>query len=81
MDLFSQEFNSLSVFTEDDSLVNVELAKQRVEALEFLFLLQVGVVLSDTLQGEFVHEIDILGIWNILSSETLDSHGVSCGEK
>lgn len=80
-DLLGKEFDSFGVLAEDDGLVDVELWEQCVEAMEFFLLLEVGIVLGNTLQGEFIHEINILRVRNILFLEVFDCYWISCGEK
>ena len=40
--------------------------------MDFLLLLEISVVLSDTLERQLVHEVDEFGHWNILVLEALD---------
>ena len=41
------------------------LGKECVEAVYFLFLLHVSVVLGDTEEGEFVHQVDFVGFGQV----------------
>jgi hypothetical protein len=49
VNLLSEQFYSLGSVAEDDSLTNVQLREQGVQAVELLPLFQVGVVLRKTL--------------------------------
>ena len=49
--------------------------------MEFFLLLEVGIVLGNTLQGELIHEVDILRVRHIIFLEAFDGHWISCGEK
>jgi hypothetical protein len=56
------------------------LGEERVEAVHFLPLLDEGVVLRNTLQGEFFHEIDLVGLPKESFLEVLDGDG-ECGRE
>lgn len=79
--LLGKQLNSLSILTENDSLVDVELGKKCIQTMNFFFLLEVRIVLSDTLQGELVHEVDEFGVWDVLFLEAFDGHWVSSREE
>jgi len=49
--------------------------------MQFLFLLQIGVVLSQTLQSQLVSETNVLGLAHVLLLERLDLNWVGSGEK
>lgn len=84
-DFLGKKLNSECRITEDYSLVYVELqitqngvrylGEECVEAMNFLFILKENVVLCDTLQSEFLHEIDDSTVWHILFLEWLDELG------
>jgi len=40
--------------------------EQRVEAVDFLPLRDVGVVLSDALQSQLLHQVDLVGLLEML---------------
>lgn len=49
------------------------LGEQGVQAVHFLLLLDIGVVLSDTLQGQLLHKIDLIWIVHVLLDEGVHS--------
>ena len=56
------------------------LGKQSVETVHLLPLLHECVVLRDTLQGEVVHEVDLVRVVDVLVLEGLDGDGERRGE-
>ena len=80
-DFLGQEFHSFGVLAEDDRLVNIEFGEEGVEAVQFLFFLEVGVVLGHTLQSQLVHQVDVLGFWHVALLEVLDGDGVGGRKK
>ena len=60
-DLLGQQLHSLHRVAEYDALVDLELREKRVEAVDFLALLHVGVVLGHTFQSQLVHQVDGVG--------------------
>ena len=46
---------------ENDALVDLELGEESVETVDLLSLLDVGVILGHTFQGELVHQVDRVG--------------------
>lgn len=75
---FGKEFYSFGRVAEDDGLVDVQLCKQSVEAVKFLFFLKICVVLCYTFQSEFLHEVYELRLFYVLLLERLDFYGVGC---
>lgn len=61
-DLLRQQFHTLSRVAEDDGLVDLELAEQRVQTVNFLLLVNEGVELSDSQQSELFHQVDLVPI-------------------
>ena len=49
--------------------------EERVQAMDLLAFLHIGIELRDTSQSEFVHEINTVRVWHKLLAESLDSHG------
>lgn len=53
--------------------MNIELViypgEQRVEAVDFLPLCDVGVVLSNALQSQFLHQVNLIGFLKVLGLE------------
>jgi hypothetical protein len=73
-DLLGQQLNAVHRVTEDNTLVDVELGEEGVEAVYFLLFLNKGVVLGNTAQSEFVHQVDDVCIGHELVLERLDGH-------
>jgi hypothetical protein len=48
--------------TENNTLIDLQLCEQRVKAVNFLLFLNECVVLRDASQGQFVHQIDDVGV-------------------
>ena len=80
-DLLGQELDPFGVLAEDDGLIDVELGEEGVESMQVFLLLEVGIVLGHTLQGELIHEVDILRVRHVIFLEAFDGHWISCGEK
>ena len=51
--------------TEDDGLIDLQFSEQCVEAMHFLFLLNVSVELADSLQSKLLHKVDLVGIVHV----------------
>lgn len=49
--------------------------------MKFLFLLEIGVILGNTLQSKFIRQSDVAGLGNVLLLETLDLNWVGSTEK
>lgn len=60
-DLLSQELDSLRTIAENDSLRNVKLREEGVEAVKLFLLLQERVILGQTLQCQLISDFDVLG--------------------
>lgn len=80
-DLLSQEFNTVGRVAENNRLVDLELGEKGVEAVDLGFLLDERVVLGDTTEGEFVHQVDLMRIFHVFVGEVLDSDWESSGEE
>ena len=65
-DLLSQQLHSLDRVAEDDALVDLELGEESVEAVDLLLLLHVGVKLCDAAKSELIHQIDGVGVIQVL---------------
>ena len=59
-DLLSQELDSLRAIAENDSLRNVKLREEGVEAVKLFLLLQESVILGQTLQCQLISDFDVL---------------------
>mmetsp|Transcript_16597 Transcript_16597/g.28097 ORF Transcript_16597/g.28097 Transcript_16597/m.28097 type:complete len:216 (-) Transcript_16597:577-1224(-) len=57
---------------EDNTLVDIELGKEGIQAVHFLLLLYESIVLRNTLQGQFIHQINHVCVWQKLLLETPD---------
>jgi hypothetical protein len=75
--LASEELNSLGRVAEDDGLTNFEFGHQRVQTVQLLLLLQIGVVLGNTLESQFVSQSDKGGIGHVLDAESVNLDRVS----
>ena len=57
------------------------LREEGVEAVDFLAFLHKGIVLGDTSQCQFIHEVDFIGVLNMTLLKVLDSHRKSRREQ
>ena len=80
-DLLGEELDSVGGVAEDDGLVDLQLGEEGVEAVDLLLLLDVGVVLSNTTEGELVHQVDLIRADHVLIREVLDREGEGGGEE
>lgn len=64
-DLFREQFDAVRRVAEDDGLVDLEFGEERVEAVDFLTLFHIGVVLSYAAKGQFVHKVDFIGVLHV----------------
>ena len=80
-DLLGKKFDTFCILAEDDGLIDVQLGEERVQAVQFLSFLQVGVELGDSLERELLHQIYEFGVWHILLLERSNGHWVSSWEK
>ena len=78
VDLLSEQLYSLSRVAEDDSLTDVELGEQGVQAVELLSLFQIGVVLGETLERKLIRQTNELRVLDVSVQEFLNLHGVCC---
>ena len=76
-DLLGKKFDTFCILAEDDGLIDVQLGEERVQAVQFLSFLQVGVELGDSLERELLHQIYEFGVWHILLLERSNGHWVS----
>jgi len=59
-DLLRQQLDSIYTITKNDRLIDLQLGEESVEAMDFLPLLNKGVVLCHTFESKFVHKIDFV---------------------
>ncbi|GMT19360.1 hypothetical protein PFISCL1PPCAC_10657 [Pristionchus fissidentatus] len=71
-DLLGEQLYTLGAVAEDDRLVDLELAEQRVQTMDFLLLLHICVVLRNSEKGEFLHQIDFVRLAHVLLHEVRD---------
>ena len=79
--LFGQQFHAVDRVAKDNALINLELGKERVEAVDLLSFFDVRVELRNTSQREFVHEIDTVGVGDKLLAKGLDRDGKGSAEQ
>lgn len=64
--LLGQKFHSIGRVAENDGLVDLQFGEQRIQTVNLLLLLDEGIVLRDTTQRKFIHEIDLVRIAHVL---------------
>mmetsp|Transcript_46946 Transcript_46946/g.78217 ORF Transcript_46946/g.78217 Transcript_46946/m.78217 type:complete len:419 (-) Transcript_46946:177-1433(-) len=74
-DLLGKELDTLHRVAEDDGLVDLETGEEGVETLDLLALIDKGVVLRDTLEGELIHQVNFIGVVEPGVLEGLDGDG------
>ena len=80
-DLLGKKFDTVGGVAEDDGLVDLELGKQGVQAVNLLLLLNKRIVLSDTAKGKLVHEVDLVRASHVLVRKVLDREREGGGEQ
>ena len=76
-DLSSEQLDTSHAVAENDRLIDLKLAEERVQAVNLLLLFDKGVVLGDTLERELLHEVDDIRFAQVLVLEVLHSDGES----
>mmetsp|Transcript_1435 Transcript_1435/g.2632 ORF Transcript_1435/g.2632 Transcript_1435/m.2632 type:complete len:289 (+) Transcript_1435:1024-1890(+) len=76
-----QQFHAVYRVAKNDTLVDFQFGKESVEAMDLLPLLHIGIKLSDTSKGEFVHKINTVRGRDKLLAKGLDSHGEGSTEQ
>ena len=71
----SQQFDTVDRVAKDNALVDLELGKKCVEAVDLLSLFDIGIELGDTAECEFVHEVDAVRIGDEILAKVLDGDG------
>ena len=74
--LASEQLNTLRAITENDSLRDVKLCEERVQAVQLLFLLKEGIILRQSLQSQLLSNLDVLRLWNVALLEITDLYRV-----
>ncbi len=80
-DLLGEQLDAVRGVAEDDGLVDLQFGEERVETVDLLLLLDIGIVLRDAAEGQFVHEIDLVRADHVLVREILDRKRESGGEE
>ena len=70
--LLRKKLDAVHGVAEDNALVDFELRKQGVEAMHLLPFFNVCIKLGNTTEGKFVHEVDTVGVGNMLLTESFD---------
>jgi len=74
-DLPRKKLNSVCGVAKNDGLVDLEAFEESVEAVDFLFLINIGVILGEPFQCELVHKVN-LGVYrHPFPAKVLDSGG------
>lgn len=81
MDLLGQQLDSFARVAENYRLRDLELVEQGRQAVQLLFLLQIRVVLRQTLQSQLVRRFYVLRLRYVLFLETLNLLRVSRTKK
>lgn len=77
-DLLGEQLDTVGRVAEDDGLVDLEFAEQSVQAVDLLLFFHESIVLGDTAQSKFIHEVDFVWAHHVLIREVLDGKG-ECG--
>lgn len=72
-DLLGEQLDSLGRVTEDDRLIDLQLREESVQTVDLLLLLDIRIVLSDTLKSELLHQIDLIRVVHVLLDKLVDS--------
>lgn len=80
-DLLSQKLDTVGGVAEDDGLVDLKLREEGVETVHLLLLLDEGVVLGDTTQGQLVHEVDFIRAGHVAVREIFDGQREGGGKE
>lgn len=73
-DFFRKQLDTIHTVTENDTLIYVQLCEKSIEAMHFLLLLNESIILSDTSQSQFIHQVDYVRIRNELVLEGFHLH-------
>lgn len=65
-DFLCEELHPLGRIAKDDGLINLQLGKECIQAVDLLPLLNEGVVLRHSLQRQLIHQVDLVGINGVL---------------
>jgi len=76
-DLSSEQLDTSHAVAENDGLIDLKFAEERVQAVNLLLLFDKGIVLGDTLECELFHEVDDIRLAQVLVLEVLHGDGES----
>lgn len=76
---FGKKFHSQSGIAENDCLLDILFTKKSIETVQLLTLLDIGVEIGNTLQGQLSHEVNFVTVWNALQ-KFANARGV-CGRE
>ena len=79
--LFGKKLDAIDGVTEDDTLIDLELRKQCVQAMDLLTLFYVSVELGNTAERELIHKINAVWIRYELFAKALDGNGKGSAEQ
>lgn len=71
--LLGKQFHTVDRVAKYNTLVDFQLGKQGVQAVDLLSFLNISIKLGDTAERKFFHEVDAVGAWNKLLAKALDS--------
>ena len=63
--------NYLGRVAENNRLIDLKLGEEGIQAVNFLFFSNKGIVLGHTLQGQLLHKVDLTGRFHMLLHEYL----------
>lgn len=75
-DLLCQKFDAIRGIAEDDGLVDLELVEEGVQTVHLLLLFNKCVVLRDTAECEFIHQVDLVWRVHVLVLRTISKFTV-----
>lgn len=65
-DLLSQQLHTVRGVTEDNRLVDLKFGEESVETVDLLFFLDKSVILRDSSERKFVHQVDFVRVAHML---------------
>lgn len=80
-DLLGEKLYAVGGAAKDDRLIDLEFGEESVEAVDLLCFRNVSVVLSDSSESEFVHQVDLVRLVHVLVRKALYQDRERCTEK
>jgi hypothetical protein len=80
-DFLRKQLDAIDRVAKDDTLIDFQFGKERVEAVDLLPLLDICIKLCDPSKREFIHEVDTVWIRDELFAEGFDSDRKGCAEQ